>query len=69
MIKSILALAVLAIASTSVSQAAPAAPNRAGVNTEVRYTSNFSSRKASKPGKLYITRDSNGRVISVKRAF
>jgi hypothetical protein len=69
MIKSILALAVIALASTSVSYAAPAAPSREGVSTEVRYTSNAGQRKASKPGKIYITRDSSGRVISVKRGF
>lgn len=69
MIKTILAVAVVALASTSLSHAAPAAPGRDGVNTEVRYTSNSSNRKASKLGKIYITRDSSGRVISVKRSF
>jgi hypothetical protein len=34
---------------------------------EVRYTAGPSNRKASKPKKVVITRDSSGRVISVRR--
>jgi hypothetical protein len=69
MIKSILAIAVVSLAASSISHAAPATSSPAGVNTEVRYTSNPSHRKASKLGKIYITRDSSGRVVSVKRGF
>lgn len=38
-----------------------------GTTTEVRYTSSPSSQKGPRLTKVVITRDSSGRIISVKR--
>jgi len=47
---------------------APApAPAAAATTTEIRYVSAPSNRKGSKVSKLIITRDANGKIISVKR--
>jgi hypothetical protein len=43
------------------------APAAAATTTEIRYVSAPSNRKGSKVSKLIITRDANGKIISVKR--
>jgi len=70
--KTLLTIAVVTFVATSSALAAnherssqPAQVS--GHTTEVRYTAGPSIRKASKPTKLIITRDANGKIISVKR--
>lgn len=70
-IKSSIVIAFMAAGSTACSFAEHGRSTTPGVNgttVEVRYVANSPNRKASKPSKLIITRDSNGKVISVKRS-
>jgi hypothetical protein len=73
MTKNLLALAVLALTATSCTfagdargTAAPAVASN-GTTKEVRYVSNAGLRKGETVSKLIITRDANGKIVSVKR--
>ena len=69
--KALLTLAVIGLASASSVSANDhrGASNTAmsGTTTEVRYVTPPSNRKGKTVSKLIITRDANGRIISVKR--
>lgn len=73
--KCLLPLLFLSLLSTPLLSAeprpAPANPSpppaAEATTTEVRYVSAPSHRKGSKVSKLIITRDANGKIISVKR--
>jgi len=73
MIKSLLPLLILPLLSTlslgaEPRPAPPSPPPAAEATTvEVRYVSAPSNRKGAKVSKLIITRDANGKIISVKR--
>ena len=71
MTKTLTALAVLSLtfgASSHASDGGSKAPSvSTGNTTEVRYFSPPSSRKGKTVNKLDITRDSSGRIISVKK--
>lgn len=68
--KTLLTLAAIALAPAAFAGQAPsqvsAAPS-AATTTEVRYTSTVGLRKGNPLTKLTITRDSSGRIVSVKR--
>jgi hypothetical protein len=70
--KALLSIAAIALVATPAAFAGSAssygAPTLSSANsTEVRYTSTAGLRKGSTVSKLTITRDSSGRIISVKR--
>ena len=70
--KALLSIAAIALTITPAAFAGHApghsAPTlSAGGTTEVRYTSTSGLRKGSTVSKLTITRDSAGRIVSVKR--
>ena len=72
--KALLTIALLSLALTpAVSAAEPSSSktgitrNADGTTTEVRYVSNAGQRKGKTVSKIIITRNSNGKIISVKR--
>jgi hypothetical protein len=54
------------VAAAEPAKPAPANP-AAATTTEVRYVSAPPNRKGARVSKLIITRDANGKIISVKR--
>lgn len=72
--KRLLPLLILPLLSTTSLSAEPKPANPApppaaetATTTEVRYVSAPPHRKGAKVSKLIITRDANGKIISVKR--
>jgi hypothetical protein len=72
--KSLITLAVLSLALAPVISVAEPAPagsqitrNADGTTTEVRHVTSSGQRKGKTTSKIVITRDSAGKIISVKR--
>jgi hypothetical protein len=71
MFKNFIPILILTLVASTASAAEPRpatpTPTAETTTTEVRYVSAPGHRKGAKVSKLIITRDANGKIISVKR--